>query len=116
MTRGDHLLVTLVATAGLAVILLGVLAPSSSQATIVGPEGTSTVSTLADGTYVVSGSVGEVVVTVRDAEVRIARSSCPDQICVRSGALRTGAPIVCAPNGVTVFSRAAQGGLDAISR
>lgn len=116
MTRGDHFLVTLVAIAGLAVIALGVLAPDSSGVTIVGPNGTSRVSARTDGTHVVAGRAGEVVVTVREGQVRIVRSSCPDQICVRSGALRAGAPLVCAPNGVAVVTSTERGGLDAVAR
>ena len=71
-----------------------------------------------DGTYRVQGRIGEVVFEVRDGEVRCVSADCPDHVCVRSGTVRAGAPVVCAPNGVVAeFTGVSEGGaVDAVSR
>ncbi len=120
MTRGDTVLVCLVAAMALfALPLSGALAgaPAQDVAVLQGPAGVTRVPLDQDASYVVEGSSGEVVFKVRDGALRCVTSTCPDHVCVRSGLLRPGAPIVCAPNGVTATLEArAEGDLDAISR
>ena len=46
---------------------------------------------------------GTNTVEVRDGAVRVTHASCPDQVCVRQGAIRTtAAPIVCLPHGLVI--------------
>ncbi len=61
---------------------------------------------------------GAYEVVVEGGAARMAASSCPDQLCVKQGAIRmAGQTIVCLPNQVTVrLEGDADGGLDAVSR
>ena len=119
MTRGDRIVIALVA---LAVIvsapLLSYASGRHAQGVIVDAPGGRSVLTLSrDATYVIEGRRGDVVVKVAGGIARCVAADCPDHICVRSGAVGPGRPVVCAPNGVSisVSSRHARG-LDAVSR
>lgn len=59
-----------------------------------------------DAEIVVHGRAGDVTVAVRDGAVRIAASSCAQQVCVATGAKRErGDLIACVPNEVLVRLR-----------
>lgn len=56
-----------------------------------------------DGTYEVPGPLGSTVVRIAGGRVSVASSPCPNQICVRMGAIRSpGEALVCVPNHVVV--------------
>lgn len=56
-----------------------------------------------DRTLHVSGPAGTNEITVENSEVRVTHADCPDQICVQHGPLqKTGGPIVCLPNMLTI--------------
>ena len=58
-------------------------------------------------------------IAVENGEVRVAAADCPDQTCVKMGALRSRAlPIVCLPHHLTIrfVDDAEDGGLDAVAR
>ena len=119
MTPADRLLlVALVALAVLAVPITRLAAGSSAGTAIVrGPDGRSVIELSENATYRVQGRDGEVVLRAVAGAVRVDSSTCADKLCVRSGALMAGRPIVCAPNGVTVvFGRVRGGEVDAVSR
>ncbi len=51
---------------------------------------------------------GHVLIEIAEGRVRVAESSCPEQLCVRTGwVTRPGRPIVCLPNKVLVEVRRA---------
>jgi hypothetical protein len=57
---------------------------------------------------VVHGAVGEMLLQVANKRIRILRSTCPNQVCVRQGAIyRPGEMLVCVPNRVVIFIRRA---------
>lgn len=119
MTRGDKLIALIV----MAVALLSasqagaLLAPSDGVVMLRGPQGVTAIDPSQDGVYVIAGHSGEVTFEAQGGEVRAVRADCPDHLCVRSGALAPGRPIVCAPNGVSATLVAREGrGLDAVSR
>lgn len=119
MTSADRvLLVALVALAVFAVPITQLVAGSSAGSAVVrGPQGRSVIELSENATYRVQGHTGEVVLVVVAGEIGVESSTCPDKLCMRSGALRAGRPIVCAPNGVTVVFGSVHGGeLDAVSR
>lgn len=118
MTRGDVGIVgAVVALLVASVLIAAAPAASECEAVIAGPYGTTTIALAQDATYAVRGEIGQVTICVRDGLVRCTDSSCPDHLCVRSGALAPGKPIVCAPNRVVVtMAHRAEGELDAISR
>ena len=120
MTRGDKLLVALLALAIVASVPVsaGALAVRSGRGVkVTAPAGVTTLDLAKDGRYTVAGRAGTVVLQVADGSVRCVEASCPDGVCVRMGAARPGKPVVCAPNAVTVaVSRGGAGGLDAVSR
>lgn len=89
----------------------------SSTAILVGPHGETRVDLDVDALITVEGRGGPVQFEVKDGCMRVVSVTCPDRVCVRSGTLKAGAPIVCAPNGVYARMADSQGGdLDAISR
>ena len=52
---------------------------------------------------VTAANGGTNTVEVRDGAVRVTHATCPDQVCVRQGAIRTtAAPIVCLPHGLVI--------------
>ena len=56
-----------------------------------------------DGTYEVPGPLGSTVVRVAGGSASVGSSPCPNQICVRMGAIRSpGQALVCVPNHVVV--------------
>ena len=53
--------------------------------------------------FEVEGRIGKVVIEIKDKKVRVKESSCPNQVCVKTGWIkRSGEIIVCAPNELTV--------------
>lgn len=120
MTRADRmLLLGLVVLAVLSAPVAAIATRGSESAIISGPYGTTAVDLTRDATYVVDGRCGRVTFSVDGGRLSCVGAECPDHICVKSGWLRPGAPIVCAPNGVVAAfdSAPGQGGaLDAVSR
>jgi len=118
VTRADRiLLVVLVAITVMSAPLVTWAMPAKGAVSIVGPYGTTQVDPNLDSAYRVEGRLGTVTVVVRDGAVFCSESECPDEVCVHSGDLAAGRPIVCAPNGVVVMYAAPEkGALDAVSR
>jgi hypothetical protein len=119
VTRGDWLVVVTVIAAALllAPTASAIVAPDGGSVVLRGPEGVTTVSIEESGRYVVSGHRGDVVFELERGLVRAVSAQCPDQICVHSGAVAPGRPVVCAPNGVSATLLLRRGeGLDAVSR
>lgn len=119
MTRGDRLVMCAVAALALLAVPVSGLALSHAVDGVIlsGPGGTTHVSLDEPGRYEVVGSRGVVTFEVSKGSVRAVSADCPDGVCVRSGAVRPGRPVVCAPNGVSAMtSSAVGGGIDAVSR
>ncbi len=58
--------------------------------------------------FAVRGAVGEMLLQVANRRIRVLRSTCPNQVCVRQGAAsRPGEMLVCVPNRVVIFIRRA---------
>jgi len=56
--------------------------------------------------FAVHGAVGEMLLQMANRRIRILRSTCPNQVCVRQGAVsRPGEMLVCVPNRVVVLIR-----------
>lgn len=56
--------------------------------------------------FAVRGAVGEMLLQVANRGIRVLRSTCPNQVCVRQGAAsRPGEMLVCVPNRVVIFIR-----------
>lgn len=70
-----------------------------------------------DTTYTVRGEYTNVL-EVKDGEIFVADTDCPNQICRKEGAIsRAGQSIVCAPNKMTVTVTGGEGdGVDAITQ
>lgn len=105
MTRADRTLVVVLAlVAALAwPVVAAVASHAASEVVISSPSGTSTSPLSADAKLTVDGILGPVVVSIEGGAVRVVESGCPDQVCVRTGAVRTsGSVIACVPNGVVV--------------
>lgn len=69
-----------------------------------------------DRTLTVTGPAGENIITVADGEVFVSRADCPDQICVQHGPLqKTGGPIICLPNRLTIEWAQKDAQVDALS-
>ncbi|MDO8987302.1 MAG: NusG domain II-containing protein [Coriobacteriia bacterium] len=119
MTHADRILLAVLVLVCVACIPAALaFAGSAGGAVLRGPQGVTRVDLSQDGRYVVPGRSGSVVFDVSDGSLRCISSECPNQICVRAGALSASKPIVCAPNGVSVVMerRTNRGELDAVSR
>ncbi len=58
--------------------------------------------------FAVRGAVGKMLLQVANRRIRVLRSTCPNQVCVRQGAAsRPGEMLVCVPNRVIVLIRSA---------
>jgi hypothetical protein len=67
-------------------------------------------------TFEIEGSIGDSVIQVEGARVRILNSPCPDKICVKQGWVeKPGEVIICVPNEISV-SVEGDDGVDAIIR
>ena len=54
----------------------------------------------------IQGALGEMTLQIEKNGIRVWRSSCPNQVCVRQGAAqRPGEMLVCVPNRMTVLLR-----------
>jgi hypothetical protein len=73
-----------------------------------------------DVTFAVSGKIGPLEIEVKNGAAKITRTSCPRQICKRSGSIngRHG-QLICAPNNILIRIRSPQtqtdNGADAIA-
>ncbi len=54
-------------------------------------------------------------IEIKDGEIFVSEAGCPDQICVKTGKLKGGMPIVCLPNRL-VIRFADSGEVDAVAR
>ena len=105
MTRGDRIVVALVAALALAAWPLAGTASGrdASVAVITGPLASYRVPLDAIRRLDVRGLESTVTVVVDQGAVRVVDSGCRDRLCVQSGSISAaGSAIVCAPNGVTV--------------
>jgi hypothetical protein len=56
--------------------------------------------------WALQAPLGEVVLRVADNRIRVLQSPCPNQVCVRQGAVhRPGEMLVCVPNRLVIFIR-----------
>jgi hypothetical protein len=75
-----------------------------------------------DRSVEVTGLIGSTVIEIAGGRVRVAKSPCPNQLCVRSGSVgEPGWTLVCAPNRVAVSlegdgAGTEQEGIDGIAR
>ncbi|PKQ29192.1 MAG: hypothetical protein CVT60_06605 [Actinobacteria bacterium HGW-Actinobacteria-10] len=119
VTRADRILLTvLIAIALLAVPGAALAERGERHVRVTGPSGSTVIDATEDGIFSVDGRLGTVVIEVRDGTVRCVSADCPDQICVGSGVVRAGAPVICAPNGVIaeLAGDVGEGAIDAITR
>jgi hypothetical protein len=121
VTRADRVLVAALAVLALVawpVTRLAVAAAAGDGVVVTAPGGTSVLTPRPDRTVAIEGLRGRIDVALVDGAVRIVSSPCPDQLCVRQGAVRgAGAALVCAPGGVSVrLGGGESGALDAVVR
>jgi hypothetical protein len=104
LTWADRLVLYALVALGLALLAIPGSGGSAGFARIEGAGGLAvTVPLDADGRREVPGPLGTTVVEVAGGSVRIVSSPCPNQVCVRMGAIRnTGQAVVCVPNRVVV--------------
>ena len=107
--------------AGLALLLGAVWLLLPRQSGLVGiyQDGTlvETVDLQTDRVIALDGAAGGCTARVQDGKIYMETASCPDQVCVKHGALREGGtPIVCLPNRITIdWLETADGGADAVT-
>lgn len=104
MTVADRILI---AVLGVAIVLGYLVVPAfggeAGVVTFVGPQGETSLPLNRDARAVVQGRLGDVVVTVEDGSVRVTDATCPDHVCIHTGAVTApGSVIACVPNGVIV--------------
>lgn len=83
--------------------------------TIQAPDSSRALPLSADRDLRIMGLRGDVDVVVRGGAVSVSSAECPDQLCVRQGAVSSGS-IVCVPNGVAIRVGGDDDALDAYVR
>jgi len=115
LTAADVSVVSVLLAVSIAGLLLVRRSPVARRCDIDGSGVRHSFSLPRDTTVAVDGPAGSTLVEVRAYEVRVVRSGCRGQVCVRAGAVtRGGEMLVCAPNRVVV--RLAGDGLDGVTR
>ena len=106
--------------AALLAVLFGVrlLLPRGEKRAVIRQDGKVlyTADLSKDASYTVTGAAGENRITVKDGEIFVESADCPDQICVRHGALKHGGePIVCLPNRLVITWQTEETDADGVS-
>ncbi len=74
----------------------------------VGNQQMATLSLTKPTDFVVHGALGEMLLQVANHHIRVLHSTCPNQVCVRQGAVQqAGEMLVCVPNRVVLLIRRA---------
>ncbi|MDO8847801.1 MAG: NusG domain II-containing protein [Coriobacteriia bacterium] len=117
MTRADRIVIGILALVTVALWPLASAAATddADRVTITCPAGETVVSLAEDAEYEIAGATGSVTVRIESGAVSVTESGCPDQTCVRTGAVTAaGSVIACVPNRVIVrVGGADRDGLDA---
>jgi hypothetical protein len=117
LTRGDKVLIVILLVSGLASLFLIRSVIPAGEVAVVEVDGhpVCRLDLSVDTRRTVQGPLGETVIQVRGGRVRVADSSCPYRICVRTGWIgQAGGMIVCLPNRVVVRVTG-ETGMDAVS-
>ncbi len=112
---GDWLVAFLFVTLAAGSFWLGGMMRTSEQAAgnliavvMAGNRQLTTRDLAAPSDLAVRGAVGEMLLQVANRRIRVLRSTCPNQVCVRQGAAsRPGEMLVCVPNRVVILIRRA---------
>jgi len=120
VTRWDWILSGAIVAAAIILQLSGTLwatAGPKEYVSVVGPYGkTRLYLPAADSPISIQGQVGTVVFEVRGGALHPVEASCPDGVCLASGPVLPGRPVVCAPNGVIAYVSGTSSDYDVISR
>ncbi|NPV00313.1 MAG: NusG domain II-containing protein [Brevinematales bacterium] len=112
----DWISLALIILAGAAGIVYSLGGPKGSSVTVSTPKGTYTYSLSVNRAVELPGEIGNFVMEIADGKVRIGKSPCPHQVCVRKGWCSiTGDSIICIPNKVIIKIDGGGNGVDAIS-
>jgi Uncharacterized protein conserved in bacteria len=99
----DIVLYGLLILAAIALFIPTLRQKSPEYVFISSEEGVYRYSLKTDRVVTVSGPLGESEVEIRNGEARISASPCPNQTCVRQGAVKhEGGMCVCLPNRVSI--------------
>jgi hypothetical protein len=84
----------------------------------IGKETIYRYSLLSDTLITFEGKTGEIIVKVKNRNVRVHKSSCPQKICVKMGWIsKPGESIICVPNNMVIrIEGKTKGEVDAITR
>ena len=105
MSRGDRILIGVLAAGLLALLPVGVAigGQGTGRGSVTGPGGTTMMALDRDADYAIDGLAGGVTVRGRDGCVRVIEASCPDRVCEHTGAVSApGSVIACVPNGIVI--------------
>jgi len=105
LTKSDKILIIgLITIASLLLVVSLFISNEGSKALIkVGKAPIQKVSLMVNRKIDFEGENGEVAIEVREGRVRVAESSCPQKICVKTGWIdKPGQSIICFPNKVLV--------------
>jgi hypothetical protein len=120
VTRGDRIVVAIVALAAVLAWPATMAAAGSARGSalvVSGPSGTSDLALRPDREVEVQGLRGTVCLQVIDGGVRVAEVTCPDRLCQRQGRVSApGSALVCVPNGMTARIGGGGDALDAVVR
>ena len=120
MKKGDFVLIALVLALAMAIVIPFVLAPANALTCEIVQDGKTVTRVRMGAGYrdKITLHAGDVtnVIEIEESAVSFTASSCPDQVCVRTGRLtRAGQLAVCLPTRVVVRLIGAETEIDAIA-
>ncbi|MBO8126295.1 MAG: NusG domain II-containing protein [Firmicutes bacterium] len=118
LTRFDlGLLFLVLALAGVGFLYRHITATSAEAALLRFWDGREEVIDLSqDQKWQIQGKLGPVWLEIKNGQLRVIDSSCPEKICVRSGSLPSETMvIVCVPNGIIIEAERGDEGYDALT-
>lgn len=107
----DFIVIAVVLVAAIGIWLYPALSSAGAMAKIEQDGKTKTVSLETDATFEIENAT----IAVKDGTICVSEASCPDRVCVNTGAIsREGQSIVCVPNKIVITIEGASK-IDAIS-
>ena len=100
-----YIITALIFLGGIAGSLILMQKPSSSVVEIVRDDRVLyrfDLNTTEDKTFTIEYNNSHNTVEIKNGEVRISEADCKDNTCVKTGALKSGTPIVCLPNHLVI--------------
>lgn len=115
--KGDIIVIVIVFTVSLIFSKINFEEASVAVVRIDGVEkGRFSLSGRDDGVYVFKSKYGSNTVEIKEGNVRITETDCPDELCRKQGKIKKSGKIICLPNHLTIEITGDEKRLDGVTR